>query len=403
MRRIFLLIMGMLFVTSFYACHTEPSPSLSPSPTILPTHTATQVPTQMPNRTPTPTPTLLPSPTPAQMTLEEKVAQLFVIFPEALIRETRVVTSVNQEMKDFLKKYPVGGIILFQANVETPAQLTALIQDLQNASKYPLLMAMDEEGGRVAKIANNPNFNVPKYTSILEVGKTENPALAKELGQNIGKYLKTYGINYNLAPVADVLTNPENTVVGNRSFGSDPQIVAQMVTNVIAGLQEEGVGTCAKHFPGHGDTVADTHKEGVIAPKTWAEMQACELIPFKAAMEQGVHSIMVGHTTTPNVTADGLPNSLSYEMVTKRLRSELGYTGVVITDALNMGAITNDYRSDEAAVLAFLAGCDILLMPKDFEVAYEGVLRAVRDGRISETRLNESVSRILALKQAVMA
>ncbi len=387
MRRISLLILCLVIMTSLLACHSEQEILPSPTPTV----TITATPTQNPlNKTLN------------QMTVEEKVAQLFIIFPEALIQETRVVTQVDQEMRNFLKEYPVGGIILFLANVDTPSQLTAFTHDLQAASKYPLLIAMDEEGGRVAKIANNPNFTVPKYPTILEIGQRNNPALAKELGYNIGKYLKTYGVNYNLAPVADVLTNPENTVVGDRSFGSDPHMVAQMVTQTIAGLQEQGVGTCAKHFPGHGDTVQDTHKEGVIAPKTWAEMLACELIPFQAAMGQGVHSIMVGHTTTPNVTSDGLPNSLSYEMVTERLRKELGYIGLIITDALNMGAITNYYTSGDAAVKAFLAGCDILLMPKNFQEAYQGILNAVRDGRISEARLNESVLRILALKQDVV-
>lgn len=400
MRRVSLLILCMLFMTSSFACHIETSPSFSPSP-VPSTESATAQATPLNTATPTaaPTPTVDPlQETLRKMTVEEKVAQLFIIFPEALVKETKVVTAVDQEMKDFLQAYPVGGIILFLANVDTPSQLTAFTQDLQKASKYPLLIAMDEEGGRVAKIANNPNFTVPKYASILEIGQQNNLALANELGSNIGKYLKTYGINYNLAPVADVLTNPENTVVGDRSFGSDPHVVSQMVTHVIAGLQEQGIITCAKHFPGHGDTVADTHKEGVIAPKTWAEMLTCELIPFKAAILQGVDSIMVGHTTTPNVTSDGLPNSLSYEMVTKRLREELGYQGIVITDALNMGAITNYYSSEDAAVMAFMAGCDILLMPKNFQEAYQGVLRAVQDGRISEARLNESVLRILKLK-----
>lgn len=418
MRR-FCTLFILIIMTSLCACHTEApqtTASVAPfytstpeeiTPTAETTSTIALTPTIMLTATPTQTPTPIPTPVSAQellkqMSVEEKVAQLFIVIPESLTSAKDSVTNVTQEIKDFLRHYPVGGVILFDANIKTPQQLKALTQDLRNTSKFPLLLAIDEEGGRVAKIANNVNFDVPRYPFILELGQENNPLLARELGVNIGAYLKEYGFNYNFAPVADVLTNPENTVIGNRSFGSDPQMVAQMVTNTITGLQEKGIGTCAKHFPGHGDTVSDTHKEGAIAPKTWQEMLNCELIPFKAAIEQGVDSIMIGHMTTPNVTSDGLPSSLSYEIITTRLRKELGFDGLVVTDALNMGAITNYYSAKDAAIKALMAGCDILLMPEDFQEAYEGVLNAVRGGTITQARLDESILRILTFKQKVV-
>ncbi len=396
MKRIWTLWILMFIVTSLFACQIK-IPENTPSPSAF--YTNTSSPTLAPTPTPAATPTL--PDLLQQMTTEEKVAQLFILPPEALTAKKGFVTTVTPEIQDFLKRYPVGGVILFDANIETPKQLKTLTKDLKSACQFPMLLAIDEEGGRVAKIANNTNFDVPKYPFILDLGQENNPLLALRLGQDIGMYLKEYGLNYNFAPVADVLSNPDNMVIGNRSFGSDPQMVAQMVTHTIAGLQEKGIGTCAKHFPGHGDTLSDTHKEQTVASKTWKEMHNCELIPFKAAIEQGVDSIMMGHMTTPNVTTDGLPASLSYEMVTQRLRKELDFDGLVVTDALNMGAITNYYSSKEAALKAFTAGCDLLLMPEDFQEAYEGILQAVKDGTISQERLDESVLRILTFKQKI--
>ncbi len=388
MKRLLLIIWILVILTSLFACHNSRTQT-TPTPTIEVTSSP------LPTQTPDPIAERL-----RQMTLQEKVAQLFIIFPEASTTKKQAVIAVSQEMKDFLNQYPVGGMIFFESNVQNPEQLRALTRDLQASSKYPLLIAIDEEGGRVARIGKNPNFSVPRITSALEIGQQNTPFLAKEWGQQLGTYLKEYGINYNLAPVADILSNPANMVIGDRSFGSDPQMVAQMVTKMMKGLQEKAIVTCVKHFPGHGDTSKDTHVGSVISEKTWEEMLSCELVPFKAAIAQRADSIMVGHISTPNVTSDGLPNSLSYEMITTRLREELGFQGVVITDALNMGAITQNYSAGDAAQKAFLAGADILLMPQNFTEAYHAILQSVETGTISEARLNESVLRILKLKEA---
>lgn len=237
-----------------------------------------------------------------------------------------------------------------------------------------------------------------RYAGMDSIGATGDITNAKEAGKTIGSYLKKYQFNLDFVPVCDVNTNSSNTVIGNRSFGSDPDLVADMVSAEIKGFHESDMMTCAKHFPGHGDTVGDSHKGYVSALKTWDEIVECEMIPFQAVIKADTDMIMVAHITLPNAMGDGLPASLSKEMVTGKLRQELGYEGVVITDALNMGAIANAYDSETSAVLAIQAGVDILLMPKDYVAAFLGVQTAVREGKISEDRIDESVLRILRLK-----
>lgn len=219
------------------------------------------------------------------------------------------------------------------------------------------------------------------------------------MGQIIGGYLKTYGLNLDFAPVADVNTNPANTVIGNRAFSSDPAVAAQMVASAVQGFHDAGILCTLKHFPGHGDTAEDSHYGTASSTKTWAEMRETELKPFAAGIAAGADVVMTAHITTPNATQDGLPASLSYTMLTERLRGELGFTGVICTDSLSMQAIRDHYSAAEAAVTALNAGADLLLMPPDLPEAFDGVLEAVQNGTISEERLNESVRRILMLKQ----
>lgn len=366
------------------------APAASPSPTAAPAKTAAQ--------------RML-----AAMSLDEKIGQIFIIRPDALDPQLTAaqiddaakygVTSLSASMAETLKEYPAGGIAMFGKNITSPDQLKKYVAALQGASSTPLLMGIDEEGGSVSRIANSSGFSVKKYKSMGAVGATGDTDNARGAGASIGSYLSQYGFNLDFAPVADVNTNPNNIVIGNRSFGSDPSLVAGMVSAEIRGLHSAGVMTCAKHFPGHGDTTGDTHTGYVAVTKTWAELKACELIPFSAAMDAGTDMIMAAHITAKNVTDDGLPASLSKEMITDRLRGELGYKGVVITDALSMGAVTSQYTPAEAAVKAFTAGADILLMPDDYKAAFQGIRAAVKDGTITLQRLDESVLRILALKE----
>lgn len=337
------------------------------------------------------------------MTLEEKVAQLFLLRPEALrLNETEEetgVTALNEELRQTLADYPVGGVVLFQQNIETPDQLSQLMAELTTVGEIPLFIGVDEEGGIVSRLANNEAFSLPQYESMTAIGATEDPLEARKMGETIGGYLREYGFNLDFAPDADVNTNPDNPVIGERAFGSDPQLVADMVRAAIAGFQSQNIMTCIKHFPGHGDTTADSHEGYVSLEKTWEELEKCELIPFRAAAGE-TDMIMVAHITMPQVTEDNLPASLSREMVTEKLRGELGYDGVVITDAMEMGAVADNYTAAESAVLALSAGVDLLLMPSDFLTAYEGVLSAVADGTLTEDRINESVLRVLELKDA---
>ena len=326
------------------------------------------------------------------MTLEEKVGQMFVICPESI----GVTFTPAEVTRELLTKYPVGGIMISKSNMIQPEQVISLIDTFQNCSPYPLFMAVDEEGGRVARFANHGAFPVPKYSSAAAVGASGDSNDALSMGQTIGGYLKEYGINMNFAPVADVFTNPNNTVIGDRAFSTDPQVVTQMSHAMATGLRQQNVIPVFKHFPGHGDTAEDSHSRLAVSYKTLEELEACEWLPY-AGLTDG-DCVMVAHVALPNVTGDRIPASLSYGVVTELLREKLGFTGVVITDGMEMGAIVNTYTPGEASIQAIAAGCDVILEPADFPAAYAAVVEAVRQGQLTESRIDESVYRILSLK-----
>lgn len=337
-----------------------------------------------------------------KMSLREKVGQLFIVRPEALAENSNAETApatdrVDDAVINRIEEYPVGGIALFSRNITSAEQLPMFISDLQSSSKYPLFIAVDEEGGRVARIANSDFFNVASYKSMEDIGKSGDASKAEEVGRQIGLYLKELGFNLDFAPVADTNTNPQNIVIGDRSYGSDPALVACMVSAQLDGMHDSGIMGTLKHFPGHGDTKDDTHSGYVSIEKTWDELKECELVPFITALPKA-DMVMVSHITAVNVTSDKLPTSMSETMITGKLRNELGYDGVIITDAMAMGAVADNYTSAEAAVTAVKAGVDIVLMPQNLDEAFNGVMNAVTDGEISMERLDESVMRILKLK-----
>lgn len=334
------------------------------------------------------------------MTLREKVGQLFWVRPETLdFSLNPEKKTLTQTMRQNLEQYPVGGIAVFKKNIQDENQLSSLIADFQSASKIPMIVAVDEEGGAVARLANHEAFSLPKYTSARDIGKTGDPEQARQMGRTIGGYLRFYGFNLDFAPVADVDSNPANPVIGRRAYSTDAQQAAQMVAAAVEGFHEAGMLCTVKHFPGHGDTGQDSHYGTATSYKTWEEMKAMEMLPFEAGIAAGADVVMTAHITTPNATTDGLPASLSYTMITERLRGELGFQGVIVTDALGMNAIKNHFTPAESAVAALRAGVDVLLMPSDLRAAFDGVVQAVEDGTLSEERLNESVRRILTLKQ----
>ena len=342
-----------------------------------------------------------------QMTLREKVGQLFYVRLESLDPSIEWTTyddlanikilEVTENMKRVNAQYPVGGIILYAWNIEDEAQLSRIIPQVRALNGNPLL-CIDEEGGRVSRIANNPNFDVQKYESMAAIGSTGDPMIAYGCGNTIGTYLKRYGFDIDFAPVADVNTNPENIVIGARAFSEYPSVAAPMVTSYLQGLKDAGITGCIKHFPGHGDTKADTHFGYASTQKTWEEMLNCEMITFKAGIQWGCQLIMTAHIAAPNVTGSDIPSTMSSIVLKDKLRGELGYQNIIITDGMEMGAITQQYTSAEAAVGSIQAGVDIVLGPRYFTEAFDAVVAAVNDGTISEERINQSVRRILTLR-----
>ena len=335
------------------------------------------------------------------MSLEDKVAQMFVITPEALTGYASV-TAAGDTTKAAYESRPVGGLIYMADNLLSTEQTTEMLTNMQNIAMertgLPVFLSVDEEGGTVARVAKNDAFGVTDVGNMSDIGATGDAQNAYNAGVTIGTYLKQLGFNVDYAPVADVLINPDNTVIGTRSFGSDASVVADMVTKELEGLSSQGVFGVVKHFPGHGGVSGDPHDGAVTLDKSLEELMQTEFVPFQKAVENGVSFVMVGHISVPQVVGDNTPASLSQMMVSNVLREQLGYQGIVITDAMNMGAITGSYTADQAAVMAVNAGVDMILMPQDYETAYNGLLQAVQDGTITEDRINESVTRIVKVK-----
>ncbi len=351
-----------------------------------------------------------------QMTLREKVGQMFYVRPECLDTTihfnlpsgidgsaddiTKIkLQAVNETMRGVNDKYPVGGIILYAHNIEDEAQLARFIPEIRSLKGSPLL-CIDEEGGRVARIGRNSNFHVKTYESMGAIGATGDPANAYECGNTIGSYLSHYGFDIDFAPVADVNTNPENIVIGARAFSDNPATAAPMVVSYLQGLKDAGVTGCIKHFPGHGDTKADTHFGYANSLKSWAEMLTCEMVTFKAGIQWGCQLIMTAHIAAPRVTGSDIPSTMSPVILQDKLRDELGYQNIIITDAMEMGAIIRQYSVEDASIMAIKAGVDMLLCVREYPLVFNAVLNAVQRGEISESRIDESVRRILHLRHA---
>jgi len=343
-----------------------------------------------------------------KMSIREKVGQMFFVRPEAL--DTSIhwneyaelpdykLEQVNKTMLAVNKDYPIGGMILYAHNIVDETQLKKFIEEIRELNGSPLL-AIDEEGGRVARIANNENFDVPKYESMAAIAESDDPEEAYKAAFTIGSYVKKYGFDIDYAPVADVNTNPDNIVIGPRAFSDDPETAAKFVVSYLNGLESAGVIGTLKHFPGHGDVSTDTHYGYASTDKTWDEMLKCEMIPFKAGIKAGAQMIMTAHIAAPNVSGDDLPATLSPVILQDKLRGELGFDGVIVTDAMDMGAITKQFSNTEAAIKSIQAGVDVVLCSREFTQVFDAVVKAVEKGEIKESRIDESVKRILKLKQ----
>lgn len=331
------------------------------------------------------------------MTLEEKIGQVFI----AAFRynsSNEPMLELDEEVRGIIKKYKLGGVILFSENIDTIPQTVKLIKEIQRSSRIPLFIAIDEEGGLVSRLNSSSKMHATKLPGNAAIGKIKEPQLAYEVGKILGREVGSLGFNINFAPVADVNTNPDNPVIGERAFGSDPENVAQMVEAMVRGVQDQNVSTVLKHFPGHGDTLLDTHTGEVIIKHNRERLEKIEFVPFKRGIKAGADGIMTAHIKAPHLTKSDMPATLSKEILTGILRKDMKYKGLIITDALEMGAINKYWNSAEAAVKAFEAGADIILIPASIEEAYCGLLDAVKQGDIPESRLNESVRRILNTK-----
>src|SRR5689334_15666085 len=307
-------------------------------------------------------------------------------------------TRVSQDLAAFITEYNPGGVILFSRNLESIEQIVELTNDLQRCSpKSPLLIAIDQEGGRVSRLPKGFTIFPPCEL----IGRCHSGELAYAAGATIAKELRAVGINMNMAPVLDVNSNSDNPVIGDRAFGSSADTVIEMGLVTAAGLQDSRVVACGKHFPGHGDTNVDSHKELPVVEAPRERLEAVEFPPFRRAAAAGIATLMTAHVLY-RALDDQLPATLSPNIITHLLREEMGYDGVVLTDDLEMHAIVDHYGSGEAAVRAFLAGCDMLLICKERDreiAAFEAMEKAVASGTIGTSRLDQSVARIQRIKQ----
>lgn len=333
----------------------------------------------------------------AGMTPEEKICQLLFVTPEVLTGQ-ETVTAFNEEALETLARYPVGGLIFFRDNLETAKQtrsmLSAITEKAGTLTAPGIFLGLDEEGGSVSRATH---LGVTEYEDMKVYGGNGDPETAYEIGQTLGAQLKQLGFNLDFAPVADVLTNEENTVVADRSFGSDPELVSDMVSREIAGFEDAGMLSSPKHFPGHGSTSGDTHDGLAATDRSLEELRACDFLPFRAAMEAGAPMIMVGHMTMTALDED-TPASMSQRIVTDLLRKELDFDGIIITDAVDMDAISERYSAPEAVVQALAAGCDMVLCPTNLPGVINAVQNAITSGTLSQGNIDQSVLRILSAK-----
>ena len=336
------------------------------------------------------------------MTLSQKIGQLFIITPNQL--ETAEsdtsdnVADFSQIQKSNIVDYSPGGIIFFDNNINNGEELKQYINELQDNSKIPLFISVDEEGGQVSRLSGKPDTGIDHIPPMGTIGENGDPKEAFELGQTLGSGLNSLGFNLNFAPVADINTNPYNPVIGDRSFGSTPEIVSSMVSEEVKGMQSKNVSACLKHFPGHGDTSSDTHTGRVILDVDAERLNETELKPFKAGIESDADFIMISHISLPQITEDDTPSSMSSIIIKDILRKDLNFNGIVITDALNMSAITNYNSSAETALNCINAGVNILLMPDSFKNAFTAIKDAVDNKEIKESLIDESVRKILYIK-----
>ena len=330
----------------------------------------------------------------AGMTLHEKVCQMMFVTPEELTGEDGV-TVAGDATRQALENYPVGGIVYFAKNLESQDQVKEMIDNSQKYSSIGLFVATDEEGGVVNRLMDTVGTT---YIGSMYYYKDDGDETAYENAYTIANDMSALGFNLDFAPVADVWSNPDNTVIGERAYSDDYAQAAELVGNAVKGFNDGGVMCTLKHFPGHGDTAEDSHYSSAYVHRTKEEIMADEMQPFRSGIEAGAEFVLVGHLIVPDI--DEVPATLSYKIATGILRDELKFEGVAITDSFEMESIADNYSVDDAVVMSVKAGMDMILQPKDMASAVNSIEQAVADGELSEDRIDESVRRILTLKES---
>lgn len=325
------------------------------------------------------------------MTIEEKIGQLFIVGFEGY--------EVDETVIDLVVNKNIGGVILFSRNISSAEQLVSLNNQLKDIEKkIPLFISVDEEGGLVSRV---PEEFVPIPSSSVISTYSNNKEVAYDTGEIIAEELKLLGFNLDFAPVIDIYSNPNNTVIGERAFGDNADIVTSLGISLMNGLSENGIIPVVKHFPGHGDTDVDSHYGLPIVTKTKEELDSLEFIPFRQAIQEGVDAVMVSSILLENIDSNK-PATMSEKVMTDILREEMGFEGVIITDDMTMGAILENYDLSEAVIDSINAGADLTLVCHGYENiinSINAVKIAVEENRISEDRVNESVYKILKLKE----
>lgn len=325
------------------------------------------------------------------MTIDEKIGQMIMISTN--------YTSFNQNLDDQLDDIKPGGVILFSQNIKSEEQLIKFIADLQDNVTIPLFIGVDEEGGRVERfnsIAESPLSQLP---SMLDLGNTLDSQLSYQVGQAIASELSYYGVNLNFAPVLDIYSNSNNTVIGNRAFGTTSSQVIKMALPLARGLKSNNIIPVIKHFPGHGDTSEDSHVELPVVRKNLNELKELELQPFQAAINSGVDdAIMVAHIAYPEITGSMVPATLSSLIITDILREDMQFDGVIFTDSIIMKALSTNYTMSEIAVLGVNAGIDVFIAQNKGLELFNAIKTGVETGKIEEETIDNAVKRVLKLK-----
>lgn len=328
----------------------------------------------------------------SNMTIHEKICQMLITSPEG-ITGTQAVTAAGETTKQALQEMPVGGILYSKQNLIDKNQVKTMIQNIQSYSKIPLIITCDEEGGRVNRLMSKLGTT---YIGPMLDYKAQGIAKAYNNAYTIASDMSYLGFNVDMAPVADVWSNPSNTVIGDRAYSDDFKQAADLVASAVDGFHAGGVGTALKHFPGHGDTSEDSHYGLAYITKTLYEIRENELLPFKSGIKADSDMVMIGHLILSDIDNQSAP--FSSKIVTELLREELGFDGVIITDGLQMKAMTDYYSSAEIAYKAVIAGVDMLLCPENPYEAVDKLKSSIKSGIISESRIDESVYRILSMK-----